>query len=277
MYTSICTRCISSSYRSAYTTTIWRQQYPTSTLLHHKVISKVISHNKVISFHKKYYSKTSTSYTNHKQQPKFGIVAAVSKDVIIGVNGRLPWKSIPQDINHFINLTRNKILIVGRKTFVDEDPTGGHVKHVRVCIVVSKTMSATDLAKSKTSDKVSCHPQIMISHSFEDALDKASTQILQSEESVNSSSNDISVWVAGGERIYKEALQHDNAVDVQLTHIDMSVGKRVAEEAATIAYFPVDTLKSCGYKEVSRYTSGICSFCMYRRPSYKHRRVYKEK
>ena len=38
MYTSICTRCISSSYRSAYMTKIWRQQFhPTSTFLHHKV------------------------------------------------------------------------------------------------------------------------------------------------------------------------------------------------------------------------------------------------
>ena len=263
MYTSICTRCISSSYRSAYMTKIWRRQQ-----FHHKVIS----HNKVTSFHdSKCYSNISTTSTNHKQQPKLGIVAALSKDGIIGVNGRLPWKSISQDLNHFINLTRNKILIVGRKTFADEDPTGGHVKHVRVCIVVSKTMSATNLAKSGTSDEVSCRPEIMIAHSFEDALYIASTKILQSsdEESVNSSSNDIDVWVAGGERIYKEALQHDNAVDVHLTHIDMSVGQRVAKDAA-IAYFPLDTLKSSDFREVSRSTDGICSFCLYRRPSYKH-------
>ena len=212
---TICTRCIGigSSYKLVYTTTIWRLQFRlTSTLFHHKVIA----HNKV------------TSFCNNEQQPKFGIVAALSKDGIIGANGRLPWKSIPQDLNHFINLTRNKILIVGRKTFADEDPTGGHVKHVRVCIVVSKTMSATDLSKSSTSDKVICRPEIMIAHSFDEALDVASTKILQSsdEESVNgSSSNDIDIWVAGGERIYKEALQHDNAVDVHLTHIDMSVEK----------------------------------------------------
>ena len=263
MYSSICTRCIGSSYKSVYTTTIWRQQFRlrlTSTLFHHKVIS----HNKVTSF-----CTSCTSYTNHNQQPKFGIVAALSKDGIIGMNGRLPWKSISQDLNHFINLTRNKILIVGRKTFADEDPTGSHIKHVRVCIVVSKTMNATDLAKSSTSDNVSCRPEIMIAHSFEDALYIASTKILQSsdKESVNgSSSNDIDIWVAGGERIYKEALQHDNAVDVHLTHIDVSVGKRVAEEASTIAHFPLDTLKSSDFREVSRSTDGICSFCLYRRP-----------
>jgi len=184
------------------------------------------------------------------------------------MNGRLPWKSIPQDINHFINLTRNKILIVGRKTFA-EDSTGNHIKHVRVCIVISKTMSTTDLAhrKGSTPDKVSDRPQIMIACSFEDALYIASTKILQSsdEESVNSSSNDIDLWVAGGERIYKEALQHDNAVDVHLTHIDVSVGQRVAKDAA-IAYFPLDTLESSDFREVSRSTDGICSFCLYRRP-----------
>ena len=103
----------------------------------------------------------------------------------------------------------------------------------------------------------------------------ASTKILQSDkESVNDSPNDIDVWVAGGERIYKEALQHDNVIDVQLTHIDMSVGKRVAEEASTIAHFPFDTFESCGYKEVSRSTDGICTFCLYRRPSYKHMDEY---
>jgi len=249
-------------------TKIWRQQFhPTSTFLHHKVIS----HNKVTSFvyDSKCYSNTSTSYTNHNQQSKFGIVAALSKDGIIGVNGRLPWKSIPQDLTHFINLTRNKVLIVGRKTFADEDPTGGHVKHVRVCIVVSKTMNIKDLAKSSTSDKVSDRPQIIIAHSFEDALDVASTKILQSsdKESVNgSSSNDVDVWVAGGERIYKEALQHDNAVDVHLTHINMSVGRRANKEAAAIAYFLLDTLESSDFREVSRSTDGICSFCLYRRP-----------
>ena len=268
MYTSRCTRCIGSSYKSAYMTTIWRQQFhPTSTFL-------VISHNRVTSFHiSKCYSNISTGYTNHKQTPKFGIVAALSKDGIIGINGRLPWKSISQDLNHFINLTRNKILIVGRKTFADEDPTGGHVKHVRVCIVVSKTMSATDLAKSSTSDKVSGRPEIIIAHSFEDALDVASTKILQSsdKESVNSSSNGIDVWIAGGERIYKEALQHDNAVDVHLTHIDVSVSRRESKKAFAIAYFPLDALEDCNFREVSRSTNGICTFCLYKRHSYKLR------
>ena len=268
MYSSICTRCISSSYKLVYTNTIWRQQFhPTSTLLHHKDTS-----HKVISFHnsKCYSNITSISSTdsNFKQQPKFGIVAALSKDGIIGVNGRLPWKSIPQDLNHFINLTRNKILIVGRKTFAEDGPTGGHVKHVRVCIVVSKTMSSTDSSKFDTSDKVSDRPQIMIACSFGDALHIASTKILQrsDEESVNTSSNDIYVWVAGGERICKEALQHDNAVDVHLTHIDVSVGKRVAKDAA-IAYFPLDTLESSDFREVSRSIDSICTFCLYRRPS----------
>ena len=72
-------------------------------------------------------------------------------------------------------------------------------------------------------------------------------------------------WVAGGERIYKEALQHDNAVDVHLTHIDVSVGKRVAKDA-DIAYFPQDTLESSDFREVSRSTDGICTFCLYKRP-----------
>ena len=57
-------------------------------------------------------------------KPNFGVVAAMTNDGVIGINGHLPWSDTPisQDLQHFINLTRNKILIVGRKTFAD--PSG---------------------------------------------------------------------------------------------------------------------------------------------------------
>ena len=58
---------------------------------------------------------------------------------------------ISLDRDHFVNLTRGKILIVGCRTFADEDPTGGNVGHVRLCIVVSRTLDASDVAAHRSN------------------------------------------------------------------------------------------------------------------------------
>ena len=82
-----------------------------------------------------------------KTTPSFGIIAALNKQNIIGINGSLPWKHLPQDIAHFVNMTRDKVLIIGRKSFTEEDPTGSHVEHVRACVVLSNTMDEDALVQ----------------------------------------------------------------------------------------------------------------------------------
>lgn len=195
-------------------------------------------------------------------RPHFGIVAAVTKDGVIGVDGRLPSWDIPQDRNHFVNLTRNKILIVGRKTFSDEDKSGAHIKHARVCIVISNTMNKEDIMnKDGTRDDTTC-PQIMLARSFDEALDMSSGMLLPAGNNQTISTDDIDIWVAGGEGIYQEALQHSNAKEVQLTRVNISADP-VETKGATIAYFPLGCLDE--FHEVSRVKSGICSFCVYRK------------
>ena len=44
------------------------------------------------------------------------LIACVAKNSIIGNKGRLPWH-IPDDLIHFRRLTKNKTVIMGRKTF----------------------------------------------------------------------------------------------------------------------------------------------------------------
>lgn len=211
------------------------------------------------------------------QKPLFGIVAALTKNRVIGVNGSLPWKhtAIPQDRDHFVKLTHNKILIIGRKSFAEEDPTGAHVNHVRVCIVVSRTMSDSDLVDRNGG------PELKLARSFDEALDVASHEIaanfkMQSGNAALDNDKDdtcrlskngtIECWVAGGELIYQEALQHDNADEVHLTHVDMTVDLDQYETTkSAIAFFPVDFLERNGFEEVSRVISGICTFCLYKR------------
>src|SRR6056300_1546715 len=74
-------------------------------------------------------AKMTTYHVHSVNRNGFGIVAAMTQNQVIGVNGSLPWKNLTQDKNHFINLTRNKVLIVGRKTFALEDPSLSHVRH----------------------------------------------------------------------------------------------------------------------------------------------------
>ena len=44
------------------------------------------------------------------------IIAAMAKNHVIGVDNRLPWH-LPDDLKHFKQLTLNKAIIMGRKTW----------------------------------------------------------------------------------------------------------------------------------------------------------------
>jgi dihydrofolate reductase len=48
--------------------------------------------------------------------PMISIVVAMSRNNIIGFQNRLPWH-LPADLKHFKQLTLNKTIVMGRKTF----------------------------------------------------------------------------------------------------------------------------------------------------------------
>lgn len=217
--------------------------------------------------------------SNTAKQPTFGIIAAITKDGVIGVDGALPWKrrvedaptNIHLDRERFVTLTRNRILILGRKTFADEDPTGAHVKHARACIVVSKTMNPSDLVGMKDS---SIRPAVRLARSFDEALDMASKDLLPIDDGTTYGDqggilngeglHDIHCWVAGGEIIYKEALQHCNASVVHLTHVDMIVKQNFLQHHA-IAHYPAKDMERGGFREISRENEGGITFCLYKK------------
>jgi dihydrofolate reductase len=157
---------------------------------------------------------------------RFGIVAAMSKNHIIGVNGHLPW-NIPEDRGDFIQLTKGKVLIIGRKTY-EEVPTLSHISHAAKCIVISKTVK-------KSQTKTSSDVKIEIVESFPEALDLARRMTSTSTVSESDSPCDIECWVAGGEGVYKVAVLHPSARTLQLTVIDMDVDVCSGTE---IARFP---------------------------------------
>lgn len=169
---------------------------------------------------------------------KFGVVAAMARNSrIMGINGKLPW-NIPQDRKHFVDLTRDKVLIMGRRTY-QEQPTRSHICHAAHNIVVSSTMKPSDNSK------------VEIATSFPLALHLAKVRLEESGKS----DGDLECWVVGGERIFNEALNHPSAKELHLTIVDMDVdfSKQTNKHLNTqVALFPPKYRWDRHFQEVER-------------------------
>ena len=201
-----------------------------------------------------------------KNEDGFGIVAAMTNNQVIGVDGSLPWKNLTQDWNHFVNLTRNKVLLVGRKTFGLEDPSLAHIQHCRACVVVSQSMNQEDLIKARVaSGSEHLALELLLASSLEEALELARLEKRKRTWQSNTCydhDDSIDCWVAGGETIYKEALRHPDAMEVQLTHVDMTVD---TNQFRDVAFFPYEDVKANDFVEVSTKTIGNCEFKVMRK------------
>lgn len=83
---------------------------------------------------------------------KIVLVAAVADNNVIGANGGMPWR-LRSDLAHFRRLTRNKPIIMGRKTY---DSIGKPLKD-RTNIVITRNASLSA-------------PGVVFVPSFEEAL-----------------------------------------------------------------------------------------------------------
>ncbi len=76
----------------------------------------------------------------HNKNNMIYLIAAYSKNRVIGYKGHLPWKIIGEQ-KRFKELTTNKIIIMGRKTYED---IGTNLKD-RTTIVVTNTLKMNDV------------------------------------------------------------------------------------------------------------------------------------
>ncbi len=130
---------------------------------------------------------------------KIFIVAAMSKNRVIGKDNKLPWGKIAKDMKRFRQLTDGKFVIMGRKTY----ESIGQPLPNRVNIIVTKQLDYRDRVPQ------SC---IVVS-TLAGALEFAQHR---------------NVYVIGGAEIYKQAME---AADVMfLTLVD--------RECEGDAYFP---------------------------------------
>ena len=123
------------------------------------------------------------------------MIAAMSRNRVIGVDNQLPWY-LPEDLKFFKAMTQGKPLVMGRKTF----ESIGRPLPGRRNIVISRDTGFT-------------HPGISVCHDLASALDLADQQaIIDGVEEI---------MVMGGAQIYAQALVH--ASRLYLTEVDISL------------------------------------------------------
>lgn len=142
------------------------------------------------------------------------LIAAVTKNNVIGKNNDLPWK-LPDDMKYFMETTKGHAVIMGRKNF-DSLPAKFKPLKDRFNIVLSRGRLELDFS-------------VCVVDSMEEALRQAE-QSKSHEE----------VFVIGGAQIYRLSLPFANRL--YITEIDAVIDGDT--------YFPA--FNKSAWKEVSR-------------------------
>jgi len=113
------------------------------------------------------------------------IIAAMSRNKVIGNKGQLPW-SLPEDMQHFVKITTGCTVVMGRKTF---ESIGKPLKNRKNII----------LTRDKNYQKEGC----IVFNNVEDVVEEFGEENLM---------------VIGGEEIYRQFLPYTERI--YLTQID---------------------------------------------------------
>lgn len=140
------------------------------------------------------------------------VIAAVSRNGVIGVNGEIPWR-IPFDMRIFKEWTMGKMLICGRKTF---ESMGSKVLPGRGMVVLTSQKGVIPHTGIQPQQATSLKSALQLAENsiYDDAV------------------------VIGGEAVYKEALPLCS--DLLITWVMMTVGyTSPLEDKGGIARFPM--------------------------------------
>ena len=126
------------------------------------------------------------------------LIVAYAHNNVIGNKGRIPW-DIPDDREHFKQLTLGSIVVMGRRTFEEIYKKFGAGLPGRETIVISKTTNYEG-ANYRTAI------------SLEKALELAQSLFPQKE-----------IFICGGESVYKEAIESKLVNKMYITKIDADI------------------------------------------------------
>lgn len=132
-------------------------------------------------------------------------VVAVDKRNGIGKNGDLLF-AIPKDMERFIEITKYKAIVMGRKTF---DSIGGEPLPIRTNIVITRN-ERTILSNARENlEKIKNHNANETATSL--VVANMETVKAYITDNINSKSDDEIIIIGGGE-IYKELLPYCDTV-----------------------------------------------------------------
>jgi len=134
------------------------------------------------------------------------MIAAVSKNGIIGVDNKIPW-DYPEDMKFFRKMTADSVVVMGRKTF----ESIGRPLPKRRNIVVSRIAKGLGTLKNVEN--------IEVASSVRQAIDMCEGETRN-------------IWLIGGESVYTDGLEF--ADEIYITEIP----KVVDTEHKQFARFP---------------------------------------
>ena len=153
---------------------------------------------------------------NNIEQLNISIIVAKSKNNVIGIDNKLPWK-LYDDMKNFKQLTNNKIIIMGRKTY---ESIGKPLPN-RFNIVIS----------SRYNYK---YDNLITVESIEESLTKA-LEIFLHYDKLNKDKYINEILVIGGYNIYKSFIKYAN--NLYITLVDVNIND-INESQNNITYFP---------------------------------------
>ncbi len=130
------------------------------------------------------------------------LIAAMTKDRVIGVNNAMPWHA-PEELQHFKQITLGKTMIMGRKTF---ESIGRRILPGRKTIILTKDANLVVAG-------------VEVANTVEQALQVA---------------GDVAeVMVVGGETVYKEFFPLADRI-----YLSILGDEYLTPEGSGDAYFP---------------------------------------
>lgn len=121
------------------------------------------------------------------------LIVAFNKKNVIGNNNTIPWY-VPEDLLYFKNITKDNIIIMGRKTF-DSLPNGPLKNRIHI-VITNQTMRNTD--------------QVFYIN-FEDSF-----EFVKHLKYIT----DKKIFIIGGSTIYKQYFEYCNKFHISLIHND---------------------------------------------------------
>lgn len=143
-------------------------------------------------------------------QPEIILIAAVSQNKVIGVDGKLPWQ-IKEDMARFKQLTTPHPIVMGRVTY-ESLPQKYRPLPGRQNVILTRDSSFGEKG-------------IFVVRSLEEALENLKQRKLY-VEGIDYSK----IFIGGGQQVYERALPY--ATSLEITHVHQQVN------GENLRYFP---------------------------------------